>query len=798
VFARPSPIGPQGLSRARRWLAWTPVIFGCLGALAILLLWRETDQAARLRLGMETRVTATQIGLRLEAWIDARTKLMDFLANDRYADLAAVAGEFPRDAARLVELHPGLQALNFIDRDWVIRIVVPPESNAPALDRDLHGHPSRGVVEAVLRAERSGRITRTPVVDLLQGGRGFATYAPVKGADGQTLGFLNAVFRLRALVDTCLAEADLRERFAFCLVAENDTLAYSHPDAFDASSLPHAVSYPVRIVDQPWTLTVAPRPAYAALADTRADEFLAAGALLLVASIALLLHILVRRQAALRESRAKYQLLVEHQSDVVAKVDAAGRFLYVSPSYCELFGRSETELLGCEWLPLVHAGDRDATSEVMQSLVRPPHRTSFEQRALTKDGWRWLAWSVTAVLDRNARIDAIIGVGRDITRRKELEEQLRQSQKMQAIGQLAGGIAHDFNNILQVMRGHLEMLLQDLQPQGQVRRDLEAVQRSAIRATELTKQLLTFSRQQMLSPAIIDLDEVVVDVLPLLRRLLREAIELEHRPAGRRLLVRADRGQLEQVLMNLCVNARDAITDTGRITVVTGSRELTVEFCRDHAGLRPGPHVSLEVVDTGHGIPPAVKERIFEPFFTTKTVGAGTGLGLATVYGIVQPHGGAIEVASEVGQGSRFTVWLPAAAGEPAERKERVEPAAPGGNETILVAEDDPTVRELAVRLLGQAGYRVLTAGDGQDAVEQHAAAEQPIALTLLDMVMPRLGGREAARRIRERDPRARILFVSGYAPEEAGPAPDADHLMKPYDAATLLSRVRTILDRGA
>jgi len=782
--------------RSRRLQACIPPLFLCLGALAILLLWREADQAEQRRRFMETRITAAQIGLRLEAWIDARTSLITFLADNHFAGLPDVATEFPADARRLVNLYPGVQALNFIDRDWVIRIVVPETSNAPALGQDLHRHPSPGVVEALAQAELTGSIARTPVVDLLQGGRGVATYVTLRGTDQQPLGFLNAVFRLDTLLDICIAEPELRERFDFCLIAENDIVAISYPDSLDRSSLVDPASFPVRVVDRPWLLTVAPRPGTASLDRDWAGRVLAAAGLILVAGTVLLLHVLLRRQWALHDSRAEYQLLVENQNELIVKIDTAGRFLYASPSYCETFGKTEAELLGREITSLADPDHPAAAAETLRSMIRPPHRVEIEQHAWTRDGWRWLAWSGAPVLDRNGDVESVVAVGRDVTRHKELEEQLRQSQKMQAIGQLAGGIAHDFNNILQVMRGHLELLFDELRPEGQVRQDLEAVQRSAVRATELTKQVLAFSRQQMLNPVVVDLDEVVVEMLPLLRRLLREAIDLEHRPAGRRLLVRADRGQLEQVLMNLCVNARDAIADTGVITVSTSVRQLGPADCRDHLGLQPGSYVSLEVADTGRGIPAHLHERIYEPFFTTKAVGTGTGLGLATVYGIVRQHGGLVELASEPGHGARFTILLPEATGEPTAAIGGTEPLAPGGPETILVAEDDATVRDLAVRVLEQAGYRVLTASDGQEAIDRHAAAQPAVDLTLLDIVMPHVGGREAATRIRERDPHARLLFVSGYAAQESYPAPDADHLMKPYDAGALLSRVREMLDR--
>jgi len=801
-----SPAASSPAARqSRRLRAWLPLILCALGAVAVALLWNGLARSGRERLRLETGVTATQAALRLEAWIDARIATVELLASTRFADTGAFAREFPAAASQTIDLFPGLQALNHVDRDWVIRTVVPEGPNRPALGQDLHDHPSPGVVEALARAQRTGTVARTPVIELLQGGRGIATYLPLHTADGEDLGFLNAVFRIDTLVDRCLAEPELRERFRFVILAEGGRMAYG-PDG-DAvgdppTSWPHAAERTLRVVDRPWELQLAPQPAAIEQAQTWADDALAAGALLLLGLLAALLHHLLRQQAELGESRAKYQLLVENQSDLVVKVDPQGRFLYVSPSYCELFGKTEAELLGGEFMPLVHEDDREATAKAMAQLWDPPYHIYLEQRALTRRGWRWLGWSDTAVIGPDGEVEAIIGVGRDVTRRRELEDQLRQSQKMQAVGQLAGGVAHDFNNLLQAMQGNLELVLEDLPADSPARGDLEVVRRSALRAADLTRQLLAFSRQQVLRPAVLDIDEVVDDLLPLLERLLGETISLERRRAQDPAWIRADRGQFEQVLMNLCVNARDAIAHDGVITVATVVRELTDEQCREHEGTAPGRYAGIRVHDTGAGIDPDLRDHLFEPFFTTKDVGAGTGLGLATVYGIVRQHGGLVEVESEPGDGACFTVLLPASATPPGEDRAQAAPppttAASGPGATILLAEDEDAVRDLAVRVLSRAGYRVLPARNGEEALAVHAAADR-VDLAILDVVMPTLGGPDAARQLRRRDPSIRLLFVTGYAPPDARPPGDgelagASQLSKPYDATSLVRRVGEIL----
>ncbi len=780
------------------WVVPTVVLI--LGTLTILLLWQTLERATEKQLELETAITASQIRWRIEAWIDDRIALIQYMADNHYNHADVLADEFPEDAGNLLARYPGFQALNHIDERWIITAVVPAVPNAPALGADLHLHSSPGVMEALERAERTGRITRTPVIDLLQGGRGIATYQPLVDRDGRSLGFLNAVFRLDTLVDMCLAEPELRERFHMVILAEDGAVAYANSPRDLTEPWPMSASLPVRFVDRPWLLRLAPAPATAADFSTSAGRLLALCGLVLVASIAWLLQALLRRQKALRESRAKYQLLVENQRDMVVKVDLEGRFVYVSPSYCEMFGKTEDELLGSGFMPLVHEDDRASTAAAMEFLFSPPHAAHIEQRAMTRHGWRWLSWSDGAVFDDAGNVVEIIGVGRDITPRKELEEKLLQSQKMQAIGQLAGGIAHDFNNLLQVMQGHLELLREDIADHKHADEDIDAIQRSTVRAGELTRQLLAFSRQQVLSKTILDVNDVVQEVLPLLRRLLGEAVELAFLPAAGKLRVKADRGQFEQVLMNLCVNARDAMNGAGTISVSTTSCNLTSEACRELDGLSPGVYVGLVVADTGCGIPTALQEHIFEPFFTTKDVGAGTGLGLATVYGIVQQHGGRIRLDSEVGHGARFTILLPATSADPIVAPSSERPPNRGGRETILVVEDEPSVRRLAERVLGNAGYHVLTAGDGVEAIACHGENPTCIDLTILDVVMPRMGGREAAREILRLTPGTKLLFVSGYAPGDSDSDTDqsVEFLMKPYNAASLLGRVRSLLDDGA
>jgi len=788
------------LIRENRLIAVLPLAFFLLGTLAVILTWQKVDQADQTHFTTETLTTARHMAIRLQAWTDARTAPARYLANGHFQDRAQVDQGFLQEANEIHGIFPDIQAINYIDTDWTIRIVVPERANRAALGKDLHKHPALDVQTSLERSERLNILTRTSVIDLLQGVPGIATYMPLRTPEGERLGFVNLVLNLKTIVEGCFQEADLHQQFQFQLLAENDVPVYTHQSSPDAE-WPFRQVVPVFIVDQYWQLHVAPTPEHLAQFHPVADKALALASILLIGFLALQLHLLLKHQRALHDSQAKYKLLVENQYDLLVKVDPQGRFLYVSPSYCEMFGKTEQELLGNEFMPMVHEEDRESTAESMKSLYKPPHYVTLEQRAMTRNGWRWLSWSDTAVLDDDGKVGAIIGVGRDITQRKELENQLRQSQKLQAIGQLAGGIAHDFNNLLQVMQGNIELLLEDAKPDSQTHQDLQTVFRSTQRASDLTRQLLAFSRQQVLTPTELDLGPVIDNLLPMLRRLIGEGIELQYNQPAAPIMVRADCGQVEQVVMNLCLNARDAIEDTGTITLSVSSRTISSLAGHNQEAFTPGQYSILEVQDSGRGIPPRLLERIFDPFFTTKDVGEGTGLGLATVYGIVRQHDGHVQVSSQPGRGSTFTILMPSVDSVTPEKAAPVQKVrASGGMETVLVVEDEPSVRDLTIRVLTRAGYQVLSAGDGRDAVALHAQPEHLIDLVLLDMVMPRMGGVEAARRIRQQSDHTRILFVSGYAPD-TDQTPDklglrADHLMKPYNADELLTKVREVLDQ--
>ncbi|MBN9517873.1 response regulator [bacterium] len=428
----------------------------------------------------------------------------------------------------------------------------------------------------------------------------------------------------------------------------------------------------------------------------------------------------------------------------------------------------------------------------------------IEHRLVFGNRIKWVNVRAEPETDPGGRVVRLIGVTQDITARRRLEEQLRQAQKMEAVGQLAGGVAHDFNNLLTIINGYSDLLLEGLPPDDPSRELLGEIHKAGERSAGLTRQLLAFSRQQVLAPRVLDLNAVVADTTRLLRRVIGEDVRLATAPARNLWPVKADPGQIEQVLLNLAVNARDAMPTGGTLTVETRNVELDTGYAASRPDARPGPHVLLAVSDTGCGMPPEVLARIFEPFFTTKEVGKGTGLGLATVYGIVQQSGGHVAVDSAVGRGTTFKVYLPrpeggASAGGAENRS--ATPALPRGTETILLVEDDDGVRALTRHVLRGAGYAVLEAGDGAGALRSAAGHPGAVHLLITDVVMPGEGGRSVAERVRALCPAVRVLYVSGYTDDavvrhgilHAG----ANFLQKPYTPVALARKVREVLDRS-
>ncbi|MDX6710042.1 MAG: hypothetical protein QOH96_1058 [Blastocatellia bacterium] len=500
-----------------------------------------------------------------------------------------------------------------------------------------------------------------------------------------------------------------------------------------------------------------------------------------------------RAEGALRESEERYKGLIDSAFDgVVITKDRIIRS--ANRAYAEMFGHTVDELVGMDLLQLTSDG------EFVRSKLEA-NEPRYETIGLKKDGTHInVEVSAKACLYEGepARLSAV----RDITERKHLEEQLRQSQKMEAIGRLAGGIAHDFNNLLTVISGYCELTLRRLQPEDAVIPNLEEIRTAAGRAATLTRQLLAFSRKQLLQPKVLDLNALISDLERMLRRLIGEDIDLQTVLKPELSRVNADPGQIEQVIMNLVVNACDAMPDGGRLIIGTENLFITEDYARHHVAVKPGPYVMIAVSDNGSGMNNETKARLFEPFYTTKELGKGTGLGLSTVYGIIKQSMGNIWVYSEVRLGTTFKVYLPAIEeevdGKPASQSS--QPIALG-SETILLVEDDKMVRGLSLITLEEAGYRVLQAANGVEALLICEQYPETIHLLLTDVVMPGMSGRAVSDRVKELRPQILVLYMSGYTEDaivHRGVLNEGiNFIEKPFVLAALTRRVREILDAG-
>jgi PAS domain S-box-containing protein len=503
--------------------------------------------------------------------------------------------------------------------------------------------------------------------------------------------------------------------------------------------------------------------------------------------------------AALRDSEELYRLITENTRDLITLLDPEGCCVYTSPSCSGILGYAPVELIGVALADFVHPEDQASVVEQMARLAASGGAQATFRMRHAGGGWRWIETFWTATVQDGVRYN--VAVGRDITERKRLEAQFLQAQKMEGIGRLAGGVAHDFNNLLTAIMSYTELARDGLAPGDPVGEDLDEVARAARRAADLTSQLLAFARKQIIEPQALNLNTLIEGMDRLLRRVIGEDVELHVRPAAELGYVKADPGQIEQVLINLAVNARDAMPDGGKLIVETRNVTLDATSVEQHVGMEPGAYVLLEVNDTGLGMDAETQRQIFEPFFTTKEPGRGTGLGLATCYGIIRQHGGSIALYSDVGHGSAFKIYLPRVA-EPATAAPHHEDstAAPQGSETILLAEDELAVRMLASRVLRERGYTVIEAANGDEALR--AAQERngaEIDLLLTDMVMPKMGGGALAERLKALYPGIRVLFISGYTDSalihHGQLASGTEFMRKPFSPADLARKVRELLD---
>ena len=514
-----------------------------------------------------------------------------------------------------------------------------------------------------------------------------------------------------------------------------------------------------------------------------------------------------KTEARLRASEERFRSFVENANDIVFSLSPGGVLTYVSPNVEELLGYSVRELEGREFQSLVHPEDLPACLTALERVMAGDKQSGIEYRVRHRNGdWHWQMTNAAPV--RNAEGQLIgLGIARDITglkadaaERAVLQDQLVQLQKIESVGRLAGGVAHDFNNMLQVILGHVELAMERNAAGQSARDDLLEIRKAAERSSGLTRQLLAFARKQTVAPKILDLNDTIHGMLQMLRRLIGENIDLSWRPGRGLGPVRMDPSQIDQILANLCVNARDAVAGAGAIAIETTGESFTPEHCAAHPAHLPGDYIRLSVSDNGCGMDKEVLGKLFEPFFTTKPVGEGTGLGLSTVYGIVRQNHGFIDVASKPGQGTTFHVYLP----RHSEAPPQAAPAparAPAGTarETILLVEDNPAILAISRTMLERLAYRVIGARSPDAALQLARDHAGPIHLLMTDVVMPGMNGHDLAARLLDPHPHIKRLYMSGYTADviaHHGILDDGIHfIQKPFTLAELEAKVRETLD---
>jgi len=508
----------------------------------------------------------------------------------------------------------------------------------------------------------------------------------------------------------------------------------------------------------------------------------------------------IRKQLIAREEL--FRLITENAADMIAVVSVSGERLYNSPSYEKILGYTTKEIEGTEGFEQIHPEDREKVKRAAAEARRTGLGQSVEYRMQHKNGnWLVLESMASTILDEQGLVEKLVIVNRDITNRKQLEEQFRQVQKMEAVGRLSGGVAHDFNNLLGVIIGYGEIVQEGLDTIHPLRGNVDEILKAGHRAASLTRQLLAFSRQQVLDPKVLDLNTVVKDMGKMLKRLIGEDVELKTDLDTALARVKADESQIEQVILNLAINARDAMPRGGKLTLATSTFHMDEEFIRRYPfPVNVGDYILLRVSDTGSGMDARTKARIFEPFFTTKEKGKGTGLGLSMVYGIVKQSNGYIDVSSEPGVGTAFDIYLPKVDQAVDASTTAAASASLRGNETILLVEDDPSLRALTVHMLESCGYSVLEASSGAVALEISRQQNVQIHLLLTDVVMPGMSGRVLADQMLAQSPHLLVLYISGYTGQTVGAhgvlAEGSYFLPKPFTREALARKVREVLDR--
>ena len=758
------------------------------------VLYLNLSEKQDLELQTTTKITTEQAGKRLESWVKVRTHVL-WQVVDRVPPLnGGSSTPFVNGAFNVILQHSGLLAVNWINKDLTIAIVVPTEGNEKALGRSLKEHPDPEVRRTLDRVLKTKAFAATPPVELLQGGAGIAAYLPVYDDAGKLLGLVNGVFRIREMVDAALPEPELRSRFRLALIDENGKTRVNLGDLNLQNPSRFVFSYPINLFDQSWTLVLEPYPGYISEFSGRGKIFFLVLGFIFALAISGFLHLLLMRQDLLREKESRYRSLFERSRDAIYLSQVDGQIIDANKACQELLRYTLPEVRRLDANMLYQS--EDVFDKLIASLTDFGFVQDVPATLIRRDG-KTVSCLMTAsyFLDATGAIEGIQWIIRDISEKLELEEKFHQAQKMEALGRLAGGIAHDFNNLLTAQFGQVELIRSALPPNSAATPYVQDFQDTTERAAELTRRLLAFSRKQPVKPRLVNLNEVIRSAEKLLGRLISEDVTMTIALGNTCGYVNVDPVQVEQVLFNLVVNARDAMQNGGELTIRTECIQSPAFEDENSESSVENKFIRMIVTDSGTGIPPEIIPHIFEPYFTTKPETKGTGLGLATVFGVMEQLHGRIDLKSTMGEGTTFFLDFPISMSTTDNNHDSESSNGPfRGKGVILIVEDDDSVRLTTQELLRTLGYVVESASTPEEGIRQCEMRNGELSLLLTDIVMPGMSGPEMIKKLRERYPRLRYLYMSGHTPQDYYRrgllGPNDDILQKPFTVRELAERI--------
>jgi PAS domain S-box-containing protein len=810
----------RGLSRLAR-AAWNglPVLIALMAMAATLLIGR----ALRVREQAETKKTVTLVAQnvksRILAGIQTRILPLERMATRWSIREEPHELEWESDANLFYSAYTAYDSIQWVDPSYNVRWAVPLRQDWTAYSNNLVRRESAQTTFEEARKHRFSAGSRT--MPLSEGGRGFLIAVPIS-SKGNFAGFIVGTFRAQELLSLLLDEYLPHDYWI--LVCDAGEQIYKRSNATIPERPNIVIETPVSLLGMSWTVRVGPTAAglSASKSNLPITIYLTGAAMSVLLSLTTLLGQTAHRRAktlehvntelerqvtqrkewaeALRQAKERLEAVIQTSPLAIIALDPKGLITSWNPTAERMWGWKEGDVVQRR-LPAPAEGQPNDARTLLEGATGGEALAGVEGRLQTRDGfWVEVAIWTAKLREPTGAISGLLAVLADISEQKRLQERLRDSQKMELIGRLAGGIAHDFNNLLTVINGYSNLLLESLPSVDPLRKNAEEILQAGNRAAALTSQLLAFSRRQPIQPIVLDLNHLVTNISTMLGRLIGEHIQLKILLDCDLGPVNADPSQIEQVLINLVTNARDAMQSGGILTIETANSEIDeLQGCQQE--IRPGPYVRLAVSDTGAGMDPEIRRHVFEPFFTTKKRGKGTGLGLSSVYGSVKQNHGSIVVASEPGRGTAFSIYLPrllpahesAGADVPTQHSSR-------GTETILLAEDESSLRRMVREMLEGSGYRVLEASDGADAIRVCERYADVVNLLLTDVVMPLLNGRELAKRLTQRWPQMKVIYMSGYTDDVIayhGVSDEALNLIqKPFRLDALSARIREVLDQ--